>query len=157
MHILYVFSHQECGVLLTLQTKFTFVFEWRFHEPYYFDFEYFNWIKNVFTLIITLSLVLRKKFNHFFHLASSKKSQKKTAETMTTHGNEKQSFRSVLSEEEETQIIIQYWTRILKIKLGWIQDFNKLVAKYVKPVCLLYSITNIYLLFLQFLQFNTGN
>ncbi|ETO11477.1 WD-40 repeat protein [Reticulomyxa filosa] len=49
---------------------------------------------------------------------------------MTTHGNEKQSFRSVLSEEEETQIIIQYWTRILKIKLGWIQDFNKLVAKY---------------------------
>ncbi|ETO08366.1 WD-40 repeat protein, partial [Reticulomyxa filosa] len=35
------------------------------------------------------------------------------------------------SEEEEVQTIIQYWIRVLNIKLGWIQDFDKLVAKYV--------------------------
>ncbi|ETO35435.1 WD-40 repeat protein [Reticulomyxa filosa] len=33
-------------------------------------------------------------------------------------------------EEEEIQIIIQYWVRILNIRLGWINDFDKLVAKY---------------------------
>ncbi|ETO31829.1 G-protein beta WD-40 repeats containing protein [Reticulomyxa filosa] len=36
-----------------------------------------------------------------------------------------------LSEKEETQIIIQYWIRILKIKLGWIHEFDKLVVNYV--------------------------
>ncbi|ETO34475.1 WD-40 repeat protein [Reticulomyxa filosa] len=35
------------------------------------------------------------------------------------------------SEEDKTKKIIQHWIRILKIKLGWIHDFNKLVAEYV--------------------------
>ncbi|ETO25971.1 G-protein beta WD-40 repeats containing protein [Reticulomyxa filosa] len=34
-------------------------------------------------------------------------------------------------EEEDVQIIIQHWIRILNIKLGWIHDFDKLVVKYV--------------------------
>ncbi|ETO15533.1 WD-40 repeat protein, partial [Reticulomyxa filosa] len=34
------------------------------------------------------------------------------------------------SEEDEIQTIIHHWIRILNIKLGWIQDFNKLVIKY---------------------------
>ncbi|ETO06800.1 WD-40 repeat protein [Reticulomyxa filosa] len=33
---------------------------------------------------------------------------------------------------EEILIIIQHWIRILSIKLGWIHDFDKLVAKYVR-------------------------
>ncbi|ETN98993.1 WD-40 repeat protein, partial [Reticulomyxa filosa] len=33
--------------------------------------------------------------------------------------------------EEEIQKIIQQWIRTLKIKLGWIQDFDKLIIKYV--------------------------
>ncbi|ETO32547.1 WD-40 repeat protein, partial [Reticulomyxa filosa] len=36
-----------------------------------------------------------------------------------------------LSEEGEIQIIIRHWVRELKIKLGWINDFDKIVAKYV--------------------------
>ncbi|ETO31965.1 WD-40 repeat protein [Reticulomyxa filosa] len=32
--------------------------------------------------------------------------------------------------EEEIQTIIQYWIRVSKIKLGWIQDFDRFVVKY---------------------------
>ncbi|ETO23258.1 Serine/Threonine protein kinase, partial [Reticulomyxa filosa] len=38
------------------------------------------------------------------------------------------------SKEEETQIIIQHWIRILNIKLGWINDFDKLVVNYVSTI-----------------------
>ncbi|ETO32141.1 WD-40 repeat protein [Reticulomyxa filosa] len=56
---------------------------------------------------------------------------------MTTLSNEKQtstrptfvSFHK--TEEEEIQTIIQYWIRILNIKLGWIHDFDKFVVNYV--------------------------
>ncbi|ETO32699.1 WD-40 repeat protein [Reticulomyxa filosa] len=47
----------------------------------------------------------------------------------TTHGNEKQSSQSALV--EEIQLIIQHWIRISNIKLGWIQDFDKIIVKYV--------------------------
>ncbi|ETO04230.1 G-protein beta WD-40 repeats containing protein [Reticulomyxa filosa] len=36
----------------------------------------------------------------------------------------------VKQSEEEIQIIIEHWIRALSIKLGWIHDFNKLVAEY---------------------------
>ncbi|ETO07545.1 WD-40 repeat protein [Reticulomyxa filosa] len=49
---------------------------------------------------------------------------------MTTSGNEKRSSSRLASLEEEIQVIIQYWIRILKIKLGWINDFDKIVANY---------------------------
>ncbi|ETO34943.1 WD-40 repeat-containing protein, partial [Reticulomyxa filosa] len=32
--------------------------------------------------------------------------------------------------KENIQAIIQYWIRVLKIKLGWIHDFDKLVVNY---------------------------
>ncbi|ETO32165.1 WD-40 repeat-containing protein [Reticulomyxa filosa] len=35
------------------------------------------------------------------------------------------------SGKEEIQIIIRHWTRILNIKLGWINDFDKIVVNYV--------------------------
>ncbi|ETO09584.1 WD-40 repeat protein [Reticulomyxa filosa] len=37
------------------------------------------------------------------------------------------------SKEEETQIIIHHWMRMLHIKFGWIKDFDKLVVNYVSP------------------------
>ncbi|ETO05497.1 WD repeat-containing protein, partial [Reticulomyxa filosa] len=37
----------------------------------------------------------------------------------------------------EMKFITQYWIRILKIKLGWINDFNKIVINYVKGYQLL--------------------
>ncbi|ETO25763.1 G-protein beta WD-40 repeats containing protein [Reticulomyxa filosa] len=40
-----------------------------------------------------------------------------------------QSSRKLVS-EEEIQLIIQYWIRILEIKLGWVQDFDRIVVKY---------------------------
>ncbi|ETO09439.1 hypothetical protein RFI_27940, partial [Reticulomyxa filosa] len=32
--------------------------------------------------------------------------------------------------EKEIPLIIQHWTRISKIKLGWIHDFNNIIIKY---------------------------
>ncbi|ETO31580.1 Serine/Threonine protein kinase [Reticulomyxa filosa] len=39
--------------------------------------------------------------------------------------------------EEEIQLIIQYWIRILKIKLGWIHNFDKLVVNYTSAIFML--------------------
>ncbi|ETO31263.1 WD-40 repeat-containing protein [Reticulomyxa filosa] len=56
---------------------------------------------------------------------------------MTTAINEKQNSTQLTlvifipPGEEEIQIIIRYWIRTLKIKLGWVQDFDKIVVKYV--------------------------
>ncbi|ETO36438.1 hypothetical protein RFI_00624 [Reticulomyxa filosa] len=36
----------------------------------------------------------------------------------------------VAYEKKETQLIIRHWIRILKIKLGWINEFDKLVVNY---------------------------
>ncbi|ETO06131.1 WD-repeat protein [Reticulomyxa filosa] len=61
---------------------------------------------------------------------------------MTTLANEKQRTtvsKKVLyqSKKEKTQLIIQHWIRILNIKLGWIHDFDKLVANYIATVFIL--------------------
>ncbi|ETO10695.1 WD-40 repeat protein [Reticulomyxa filosa] len=59
---------------------------------------------------------------------------------MTTFGNKKQA----LIDEEEIQLIIQYWIRILDIKLGWIQDFDKFVVKYVMLFFFFYLVQSKY-------------
>ncbi|ETO35120.1 hypothetical protein RFI_01954 [Reticulomyxa filosa] len=38
------------------------------------------------------------------------------------------------SKEEEIQTIIQYWIRTLRIKLGWINDFDKFIINYVTTI-----------------------
>ncbi|ETO23554.1 WD-40 repeat-containing protein [Reticulomyxa filosa] len=40
----------------------------------------------------------------------------------------------VREEEEEIKKITQHWVRVLNIKLGWINDFDKLVVKYATIV-----------------------
>ncbi|ETO30070.1 WD-40 repeat protein [Reticulomyxa filosa] len=37
----------------------------------------------------------------------------------------------------EIKLVIQHWVRILKIRLGWINDFNKIIIKYIKGFQLL--------------------
>ncbi|ETO34730.1 hypothetical protein RFI_02360, partial [Reticulomyxa filosa] len=44
-------------------------------------------------------------------------------------------FKKLL--EEEIQIIIQHWIRVLKIKLGWVNDFDKLVIDYTTTIFML--------------------
>ncbi|ETO27198.1 hypothetical protein RFI_09934, partial [Reticulomyxa filosa] len=53
---------------------------------------------------------------------------------MITHHNEKQTSTQPTLLEKEIQIIIRHWIRILKIKLGWINDFDKLVVNYTRTV-----------------------
>ncbi|ETO28569.1 WD-40 repeat protein [Reticulomyxa filosa] len=50
---------------------------------------------------------------------------------MTTLANEKQILMLSLFEEKEIKIIIQHWIRILHVKFGWLQDFDKIVVNYV--------------------------
>ncbi|ETO33497.1 WD-40 repeat protein [Reticulomyxa filosa] len=57
-----------------------------------------------------------------------------------------------LSEEEEIKAILKYWIRILNIKLGWIQDFDKFVVNYVTFSFLFCIMKNIYLLFMNIIQ-----
>ncbi|ETO34302.1 WD repeat-containing protein, partial [Reticulomyxa filosa] len=83
------------------------------------------------------SLILAKKVQTF-HLASSEKISK---------GKTKRNVNATII--EETQTIIQHWIRILNIKLGWIQDFDKLVVKYVKFLFIQWQIfiaTNFFML-----------
>ncbi|ETO34634.1 WD-40 repeat-containing protein [Reticulomyxa filosa] len=39
--------------------------------------------------------------------------------------------------EEEVQIIVQYWIRVSNITLGWIHDFDKIVANYATANCMI--------------------
>ncbi|ETO32823.1 WD repeat-containing protein, partial [Reticulomyxa filosa] len=39
--------------------------------------------------------------------------------------------------KNEIQVVIHHWIRISKIKLGWINDFNKIIIKYVSSFQLL--------------------
>ncbi|ETO32164.1 WD repeat-containing protein [Reticulomyxa filosa] len=43
-------------------------------------------------------------------------------------------FVFTVSEKEETQMVIQHWTRTVNTKLGWIHDFDKLVVDYATTV-----------------------
>ncbi|ETO04358.1 WD-40 repeat protein [Reticulomyxa filosa] len=61
----------------------------------------------------------------------------KTAERMISVSNEKQASMQFSLSEEEIQLIIRYWIRTSKIKLGWINDFNKLVVNYTTAVFIL--------------------
>ncbi|ETO35591.1 hypothetical protein RFI_01472, partial [Reticulomyxa filosa] len=36
--------------------------------------------------------------------------------------------------EEKIQVIVQHWIRILHVKLGWINEFDKLIINYVSSV-----------------------
>ncbi|ETO31800.1 hypothetical protein RFI_05319 [Reticulomyxa filosa] len=85
----------------------------------------------------------RKKAQYFpFYILKKK---------MTTLGNEKrtstqlalvsfiQAFKKSFAffiSEEKIQVIVQHWIRILKIKLGWINEFDKLIVNYVSSFVL---------------------
>ncbi|ETO14539.1 ribosome assembly protein 4 (RSA4) [Reticulomyxa filosa] len=85
-----------------------------------------------------------KKFKFFFftihhhHLATFKKKNNKLEE-MGNSLNKKVTSTQLpvvnllstpLSKEEEIKIIVQHWIRISNIKLGWINNFDKLVVNY---------------------------
>ncbi|ETO08513.1 WD repeat-containing protein [Reticulomyxa filosa] len=53
--------------------------------------------------------------------------------TLNTNNTYKKSERRV-------KVILQNWLRIINIKLGWIPDFDKIVAKYAKYFIPLYSL-----------------
>ncbi|ETO35891.1 WD-40 repeat-containing protein, partial [Reticulomyxa filosa] len=55
---------------------------------------------------------------------------------MNTQNNEKQPALS----EEEIQLIVHHWIRILNIKLGWIHEFDKYVVNYVMFVLFLFHL-----------------
>ncbi|ETO34340.1 G-protein beta WD-40 repeats containing protein, partial [Reticulomyxa filosa] len=59
---------------------------------------------------------------------------------ITSINEEEISIQPALSEEEEIKITIKHWVRILNIKLGWIQDFDKLVVNYVMLFFVLFFI-----------------
>ncbi|ETO29155.1 hypothetical protein RFI_07973 [Reticulomyxa filosa] len=43
--------------------------------------------------------------------------------------------------EEDIQVIIQHWIRILNIKLGWIHEFDKIVVNYVSSFVFFFHLT----------------
>ncbi|ETO00232.1 ribosome assembly protein 4 (RSA4), partial [Reticulomyxa filosa] len=60
------------------------------------------------------------------------------------------------SEEEKIQVIIQHWIRILKIKLGWIHEFDKLVVNYVSSSILFFLNTTKIFKFFMFETFRSS-
>ncbi|ETO29709.1 Pfs, NACHT and WD domain protein [Reticulomyxa filosa] len=79
----------------------------------------------------------------FLSLKIDSRTSKKSCRMSTTTSNEKEMTASQLvsiklsyvcwtQPEKDIKKIIQNWIRILDIKLGWINDFDKIVFKYVK-------------------------
>ncbi|ETO01483.1 WD-40 repeat-containing protein, partial [Reticulomyxa filosa] len=67
----------------------------------------------------------------------------KIHQRMDTLNNERQSSLQLALSEEEIQLIVHHWIRILKIRLGWIYDFNKYIFNYVMTLF-------IFILFINF-------
>ncbi|ETO05855.1 WD-40 repeat-containing protein [Reticulomyxa filosa] len=65
--------------------------------------------------------------------------------------------KKLKSKKEEIQIIIQYWIRRLKIKLGWIKDFDKLIVNYVSPFVYTVFIFDTFRSSFKFLNTFTGH
>ncbi|ETO32188.1 hypothetical protein RFI_04928 [Reticulomyxa filosa] len=69
---------------------------------------------------------------------------------MTTFSNEKETLTqpAFTRSEEEINLIIQHWIRILHIRFGWVHDLNKFVFNYVSLFIYLFFIqmSNIYLI-----------
>ncbi|ETO33007.1 WD-40 repeat-containing protein [Reticulomyxa filosa] len=62
-----------------------------------------------------------------------KRKHQKAGRRTTSYSSKKEqtSIQPGLPEEEKIQLIVRYWIRRLKIKIGWINDFDKLVVNYV--------------------------
>ncbi|ETO32858.1 WD-40 repeat protein [Reticulomyxa filosa] len=100
-------------------------------------------MKFLFVKVIIMAIFIHNIINFIlfqtfpFHIIEDNiKRKHKKSQRMTTLENEEQISTQLLkkSKEEEIEIIIQYWLRTLKIKLGWIYDFDKLVVNYTARV-----------------------
>ncbi|ETO03057.1 hypothetical protein RFI_34353, partial [Reticulomyxa filosa] len=80
----------------------------------YLSFQIFLFLLNKNNLQ-SFSFFCKQKLSVFFILHNQRSSQEKAKQS---------------KEEEETQIIVHHWIRILNIKLGWIKNFDKLVINY---------------------------
>ncbi|ETO36122.1 WD-40 repeat protein, partial [Reticulomyxa filosa] len=89
-----------------------------------------------------------EKFKKDIQLKNQINEDKKENDHNNQLSQSKYNQSHTMVKENEIQIIIQHWIRISNIKLGWINNFNKLVANYVT---FLLFFKQIYLFFLSLL------
>ncbi|ETO12265.1 hypothetical protein RFI_25112 [Reticulomyxa filosa] len=106
--------------------------------PFFFGQVLFIFIEKEIICIVKILFFMLKKVQYLpFYIIKKK-------DKMTTLSNEKRTSAQLVlvsfitsfqkSEEEKIQVIIQYWIRILKIKLRWIYEFYKIVVNYAPIV-----------------------
>ncbi|ETO05853.1 WD repeat-containing protein [Reticulomyxa filosa] len=93
----------------------------------------YTWIKYTLTLPIPLHncFGILNEDNTYIHVIGGNQSENTT---VSMHMKTKLNLWRDSSQLSinEIQFIVKYWTRILKIRLGWIDNFNKTITKYVK-------------------------
>ncbi|ETO02720.1 viral A-type inclusion protein, partial [Reticulomyxa filosa] len=78
------------------------------------------------------NLILRQQLNNLnIELEKFKKDIQSKNQTNEGRKENYYSQSPKMPEENKIQIIIQHWIRILHIKFGWINHFDKLVVNYV--------------------------
>ncbi|ETO05287.1 WD repeat-containing protein [Reticulomyxa filosa] len=66
----------------------------------------------------------------YIHIIGGNDDKGSVAVHMKTKMNEWMDFQQL--SKDNVKLIIEYWTRTLKIKLGWINDFNNMIIRYVR-------------------------
>ncbi|ETO05897.1 WD repeat-containing protein [Reticulomyxa filosa] len=96
-----------------------------------------TWTTFEFTLPIILynSFGILNEDNTYIHIIGGSDDKENAA---LTHVKTKVcTWDPINLSKNEVKIIIEHWIRILTIKLGWINDFNKIIIKYVSGFQLL--------------------
>ncbi|ETO32495.1 NACHT and WD40 domain protein, partial [Reticulomyxa filosa] len=94
-------------------------------------FNLMNYLKKWFTFEYTLPIPLYdccgiwNENDAYIHIIGGNDNKGSVAVHMKTKVNEWMDFQQL--SKDDVKFIIEYWTRTLKIKLGWINDFNNMV------------------------------
>ncbi|ETO33912.1 WD-40 repeat-containing protein, partial [Reticulomyxa filosa] len=96
-------------------------------------------LKNTFSIPLYNCFGILNESNTHMHIIGGNTSKDSVVSTHTKIDvNEWRDTSNLL--KNEIIIAIQYWVRILKIRLGWINDFNRIIIKYIRGFELLMTL-----------------
>ncbi|ETO02095.1 WD repeat-containing protein [Reticulomyxa filosa] len=111
-----------------------------FSSVYGYSIQKSTWIKFEYTLPSPLYCCfgISNKDNTYIHIIGGSNHKRTLSTHMKTKVNIfRDSLPLVIFISLLIKFVIQHWIRTLKIKLGWINDFNKIIIKYVRGFKLL--------------------
>ncbi|ETO33259.1 hypothetical protein RFI_03849 [Reticulomyxa filosa] len=81
-------------------------------------------------LVLMLCVAILSEENDRIHIIGGQNDTETTLTHMRTNVNKFNYVKNNKQSKDKIKLIIEYWIRNLKIKLGWIDDFDTIITKY---------------------------